>query len=121
LRALHELRVLAHIVELHQLAKDPERLLFHRRETPSSPRFTMTAFELTRYLDYCSDMLALIGNLAALYAQRHDDPVVLDAVDAIEALTTGISQKIWQKMAIINMTLGTAEKAHESRQVAALD
>ena len=105
LKALYELRVLAHVVEMHQLAKDPERVLHHGPRTASSPVVTMTAFELTRYLDYCSDMLALIGNLAALHAQRYDDPVALDAVDAIERLTTGISQKIWQKIVIINTAL----------------
>ena len=62
----------------------------------------MTAFQLTRYLDYCSEMLALIGNLAALYAARTADAVVLDAIDAIESLTSALSAKIWQKIVIIN-------------------
>ncbi len=105
LKAVNELRVLAHVVEMHQLTKDPERLLFPEQRTASSPSFTMTAFALTRYLDYCSDMLAVISNLAALYAERYDDPVALDAVDAIERLTTGLSQKIWQKMMIITTTV----------------
>jgi len=102
--------VLAHVVEMHQLDKDPERLLHPGGSTASSPELTMNAFELTRYLTYCSEMLAVLGNLAALYAQRHDDPVALDSVDAIELLTTGISQKIWQKMMIINITLGNQER-----------
>lgn len=105
LKALYELRVLAHVVEMHQLNKDPERVLHQGPRTPSSPVITMTAFELIRYLGYCSDLLAVIGNLAALYAQRYDDPVALDAVDAIERLSTGISQKIWQKIVIINTAL----------------
>jgi hypothetical protein len=63
----------------------------------------MTPFELTRYLDYCSEMLALIGNLSALYVRQLDDAVVLDAVDAIESLTAAISQKIWQKIQIISI------------------
>jgi hypothetical protein len=113
LKAVYELRVLAHVVEMHQLTKDPERLLFPGQPTPSSPLVSMTPFELTRYLDYCSDMLAVISNLAALYAQRYDDPVALDAVDAIERLTTGISQKIWQKMMILNTTVG-AERPGQS-------
>jgi hypothetical protein len=106
LKALHELRVLAHVVELHQLTKDPDRLIYPQRATDSSPALAMTAFELTRYLDYCSEMLALIGNLAALYAQRYDDPVVLDAIDAIESLTSAMSTKIWQKITIINTAAG---------------
>lgn len=108
LRALHELRVLAHVVELHQLTKDPERLVFIGQETPSSPALSLTPFELTRYLNYCSEMLALIGNVSALYVRRLDDSVVLDAVDAIESLTAAISQKIWQKIQITSTLFGGA-------------
>src|SRR5262249_25319826 len=102
LTALHELRVLAHVVDLHQLTKDPDRLFYPERATPSSPPLSMQAFELTRYLDYCSEMLSVIGNLAALYAQQYPDRVVLDAVDTIESLTAAMSTKIWQKITIID-------------------
>jgi len=104
LKAVHELRSLAHIVDTHQLTKDPERLLQTGAETPVSPERTMTAFELSRYLDYCTEMLSLIGKLAALHSQRFDDPVVLDAVDDMEELTNGLSRKIWQKIALIHRT-----------------
>src|SRR5439155_8036906 len=50
--ALHELRSMAHIVDMHQLTKDPERLLTGGPATPSSPQRTMSPFELGRYLDY---------------------------------------------------------------------
>jgi hypothetical protein len=36
-------------------------------------------------------MLALIGKLAALYAERMRDGVVIDAVNDIENLTTGLA------------------------------
>ena len=49
----------------------------------------MTPFELNRYLDYCSDALALISKIAALYVQGFQDPVLLDAVDDVEDLTAG--------------------------------
>jgi len=102
LKAIHELRALAHVIDMHQLTKDPERLLSHRTETPSSPKLNLTAAELERYLDYCSEMLSLIGKLAALYVQKFDDPVALAAVNEVEDLTTGLSRKIWQKIMIIN-------------------
>ena len=102
LKAIHELRALAHVVDMHQLTKDPERLLAHRLETPSSPKHNLTAPELGRYLDYCSEMLSLIGKLAALYVQKFDDPVALNAVNEVEDLTTGLSRKIWQKISILN-------------------
>jgi hypothetical protein len=107
LRALHELRVLAHVVELHQLTKDPDRLIYADLATPSSPMLAMTSFELMRYLDYCSEMLAVIGNLSAVYAMHLDDAVVLDAVDAIESLTAAISQKIWQKIQVTQTVFGS--------------
>ena len=62
----------------------------------------MTDFELSRYLNYCSEMLSLIGKVAALYVQRFDDPVALSAVNEMEDLTTGLSRKIWQKIMILN-------------------
>jgi len=102
LRAMHELRSLAHIVDTHQLTKDPEVLLRPGSSTPSSPVRTMTAFELSRYLDYCSEMLSLLGKIAALYVQEFDDPTVLDAVDDMEDLTIGLARKIWQKIALLN-------------------
>src|SRR5947207_5272269 len=54
LKALHELRAMAHIVDMHQLTKDPESY-FGRGQRRASPlRREMTPFELNRYLDYCS-------------------------------------------------------------------
>lgn len=103
LGALRELRALAHIVDMHQLTKDPDRVVERGDpRTPSSPQATMTQPELARYLDYCSEMLALNSKVAALYAQNLDDPVVLAAVDEVEALTSGLSAKIWQKLVILN-------------------
>jgi hypothetical protein len=96
LKAIHELRALAHIVDMHQLTKDPESALRGK----SSKRL-MTPFELTRYLDYCSDALALISKIAALYVQEFQDPVLLDAVDDVEDLSAGFSRKIWQKITIL--------------------
>jgi hypothetical protein len=61
----------------------------------------MTQFELTRYLDYCAEMLALVGKLAALYAEGVRDSVVINAVNDIENLTSGLGRKIWQKITII--------------------
>jgi hypothetical protein len=100
LKAIHELRALAHIVDMHQLAKDPETAL--RGASAKAPgKRVMTPFELTRYLDYCSDAMALISKIAALYVQGFQDPVLLDAVDDVEDLTAGFSRKIWQKITIL--------------------
>ena len=102
LRRLHQLRSVAHIVDMHQLTKDPERLLVAREDTPSSPERTMTRAELGRYLDYCSELLALTAKVGALFAQRMDDAVVLQAVNEVEDLTNGLSRKIWQKITLLD-------------------
>ncbi len=102
LNALHELRSLAHVIDMHQLTKEPERALKRGKSTPSSPDEEFTLFELSRYLDYCSEMLSLIGKIAALYLQEFNDPVALNAVNEIESLTTNLSRKIWQKIMIIH-------------------
>jgi len=102
LKAIHELRALAHIVDMHQLSKDPESYFAPAdRSAPSSSGRRMTTFELNRYLDYCSESLACISKIAALYAQGFQDPVLLDAVDDVEDLTAGFSRKIWQKITIL--------------------
>lgn len=109
LAAVHELRSLAHIVDMHQLTKDPEQLATSLPPTASSPKRTMTDVELVRYLDYCAEMLALISKVGALYVQRYTDPVVLSAVDEIEDLTDGLSRKIWQKIIIMGHVYGGGE------------
>lgn len=106
LASLHELRSIAHIVDMHQLTKDPEQVLNPDMErTESSPSRVMSRFELSRYLDYCSELLSLVGKLASLHAQYLRDSVILDAVNDIESLSVGLSRKIWQKIVILD-TIG---------------
>ena len=102
LRALHELRSIAHIVDMHQLTKDPEYLLTPQMVTASSPTRAMTRFELARYFDYCSELLSLTSKLAALHAQYLNDPVVLGAVNDVESLAGQLSGKIWQKIMLLD-------------------
>ena len=98
LKEIHQLRSLAHVIDMHQLTKDPEHTINSTRHTASSPKDSMSMHEITRYLDYCSEMLSMIGKLAALYVQDFDDEVAVAAVNEIENLTTGLSRKIWQKI-----------------------
>jgi hypothetical protein len=106
LTALHELRSIVHVIDMHQLTKDPSMGVSLGGKTPSSPARTLSRFEVTRYLDYCSEMLSLTSKVAVLYAQVFPDPVVTDAVSDIERITAGLSQKIWQKIMILQ-TLGS--------------
>ena len=94
--AVNELRAISHVIDMHQLTKDPSHVIAGiGQRTRSSPQRTLTPYQLTRYLDYCSEMLSLVGKLAALYAQSTTDSLVLQSVNDIETLTNGISRKIW--------------------------
>lgn len=101
LRLLHRLRSLAHVIDMHQLTKDPERFQDGYVATPQSPDPGLGPRDMERYLEYCSEMLSLVGKAAALVAEETHDDVVLDAVAGIETLTTGMSRKIWQKISLL--------------------
>jgi len=102
LAALRELRAVAHIIDMHQLTKDPEWVMGRGEQTAVLPPRRMSRFEVSRYLDYCSEMLSITGKIAALYIQEFDDDVALAAVNEVENLTTGLSRKIWQKLMIVH-------------------
>lgn len=107
---LHGLRSIIHVIDMHQLTKDPSQGARIGSATPSSPARLLSPYELTRYLDYCSEMLSLAAKTAALYAQAIPDPVIIEAVGDIERLTAGLSAKIWQKIMIVEQdrTAGSA-------------
>ncbi|MGE0852319.1 MAG: hypothetical protein AB7O44_22300 [Hyphomicrobiaceae bacterium] len=113
LKALHELRSIVHVIDMHQLTKDPSTVVSVGGKTASSPARTLSRFELTRYLDYCSEMLSLTAKVAVLFAQGFPEPTVTDAVSDIERIAAGLSQKIWQKIIILE-ALG--EQAVGARQ-----
>jgi len=103
IKSLNKLRALAHVVDMHQLTKDP--ILIHDKslhDTQNSPKRTFTKFELQRYLEYCSELLSLIAKIAALYPQNLPDDVVVRVANEIEMLTSGISRKVWQKLMVLN-------------------
>ncbi len=103
---LHELRSIAHVIDMHQLTKDPTRITGtdDGLSTQSSPVRDMSAFELSRYLDYCAEMLSITGKLAALYTSASRDGLVIQSVNEIEELTTNLSRKIWQKIMILHQS-----------------
>jgi hypothetical protein len=102
--AMHELRAMAHIVDMHQLTKDPESVHSHI-PTKSSPKRFDSTFLLGRYLDYCSELLSLISKIGALYVQEFPDPQALVAADQLSTLTNGLSRNIWQKIMILDRAI----------------
>ncbi len=99
LKVLHEIRSIVHVIDMHQLTKDPSRR--QQENTPNSPEIKLTPAEMGRYFDYCSEMLSIAGKVSALYAQAIEDPIILQAVNEIESLTTSLSRKIWQKIMLL--------------------
>ena len=99
---LHELRAFAHVIDMHQLTKDPTVILKAGPRTASSPDRSMTEFQLARYLEYCAEMLSLTGKLSAVYAGQTKDPVVVDAAGDVENLCTDLGRKVWQKIMILS-------------------
>jgi preprotein translocase subunit Sss1 len=97
--ALHELRAMAHIVDMHQLRKDPETFVGTHE---GNDKRKMTPLEMARYLQYSTELLAIISKVAALYVEGLPDTQTLEAADRVENLTTGLSRKIWQKISLLD-------------------
>lgn len=100
LDSLHRLRSFAHVVDMHQLTKDPYNILAPNEE--GDPRFN-TPVHLVRYLDFCTDLLSINSKLAALHVQYFQDDQVLNSVNEVEILSLELSRKIWQKIMILDV------------------
>lgn len=101
LQAVHELRAMAHIIDMHQLTKDPD-LLGHPTETINVGGRPMDAVAIGRYLHFCTELLAVVSKVGQLYVQDFPDSGAQTAVDQFENLATGLSGKIWQKLMILD-------------------
>jgi hypothetical protein len=101
LRAIHELRAMAHLVDMHQLSKAPDRI-----GSEDGPRMDdgklMTTEEVRAYLNYCTELLANLSKIGQLYVQDFPDAPAGAAVDQFENLATGLTGKIWQKIMILD-------------------
>jgi hypothetical protein len=105
---LNELRSIIHVIDMHQFSKDPSELL------SAESTEGMTRTDLTRYLGYCSIMLSLGAKLAALYAQKLPDAIVIDAASDLQNVAGGLSLKIWQKISILESYEDSREKSRLS-------
>ncbi|MFT4296648.1 MAG: hypothetical protein QM582_14675 [Micropruina sp.] len=101
LATLQRLRSLAHVVDMHQLTKDPERLRPDFHTTTATVPLRMTSIELANYLDYCSELLSMVGKTAALFGEDTDDRTTLSTIAGIEDLTNQLSVKIWTKISLL--------------------
>jgi len=104
LKALQELNALAQVIDLVQLDKDPDRLHFSTEQrSAKSPTLgkANTAFLLSRYLDYCGELLSVLGKVACLYRERISDEVVLSRLGDFDRLTNQLRTNIGGKMGLI--------------------
>jgi hypothetical protein len=105
LKALQELNELAQVVDLIQLDKDPDRLHFSKEQrTDKSPTLgkANTAFLLSRYLDYCAELLSILAKVGCLYRDKVSDEVVLSRLGDFDRLTNQLRANISTKMSLIS-------------------
>ncbi len=101
LAKLHRLRSLAHIIDMHQLTKEPESL----RDAfagGTDGDVDLTPEQVEYYLEYCTELLSMVSKAAALCAEESQDDIVLNTVSTIETLTMGMSRKVWQKITVLS-------------------
>jgi hypothetical protein len=104
LKAISELRAVAHIVDMHQLAKDQSIEEFRERTTPE---------KMDSYLHACIALLALLSKVGQLYVEHFPDTVATSAVNDFEMISTGLSNKIWMKILDLKRSDGTLAKHEE--------
>lgn len=114
LKNLHEIRTIAHVIDMHQLTKDSKNLNVNRTE--HSPERVLNNYELCRYLEYCIEMLSLSSKMATIYANKFDDEIVLNSINEIEELTTGLCNKIWQKIIMVKNEINDLESKYSNNQ-----
>ncbi|GGM12700.1 hypothetical protein ACFQBY_06725 [Promicromonospora citrea] len=102
LTKLHRLRSLAHIIDMHQLTKEPESLRDAFAGSLDDHDVDLTPEQVEYYLEYCTELLSIVGKAAALCAEESQDDIVLNTVSTIETLTMGMSRKVWQKISVLN-------------------
>jgi hypothetical protein len=102
MKAIRGLRAMAHIIDMHQLPKDPARVM-------SDDPHPLSAEQMGQYLHYCTELLAVLSKIGQLYIQDLPDATASAAVDQFENLATSLSQKIWQKIIILDRIRADAE------------
>jgi hypothetical protein len=101
LDVLHKLRSLAHVIDMHQVMKDPKRVISPYHPTDASEPEPLDVEHLHHYFAYCSELLSLVAKTSALCAESSGDSVVLENVRGIESLSSEITTRIWQKIAVL--------------------
>jgi hypothetical protein len=105
LKKLDELRGVAHVTDLLQIAKSPTLLLY---SDPSTGSEVEDIRQMTEYLSYGAELQSLTAKVAAVYGRWCSDAAVHAAIDGIERLCTDLERKSLQKVLLL-------EQIHQRR------
>jgi hypothetical protein len=92
---IEELREFAHVIDVSQLYYTPDLYRYRRGAQPGDPAIDET------YLLHCTQMLAVISNLASLYTRGATGDSILRAASEVEMLAIAISTKHLTKAEVV--------------------
>ncbi len=101
LEFIEELREFLHVIDVTQLYYTP--VLYN--SDPGAPR-TAVSLDYTYFL-YCTQMLALISNLAPLYTRGAAGDSILRAASEVELLANAITVKLLSKAESVRLASAT--------------
>lgn len=90
---INKLRSFLHVIDMHQQTKNLINV--------DSSKEKISNQKLREYLEHSSKMISLVSKIAALYIQKFQDEDIITKVNEIENLSTGLTQKIWQKIIVL--------------------
>lgn len=106
-KRLDELRGVAHVTDMLQIAKCPTRLLYSDPST-TIPDTALDVRQMTEYLSYAAELQSLTAKVAAVYGRWSTDAAVHAAIDGIERLCADLERKSLQKVLLL-------EQIHQRR------
>jgi hypothetical protein len=95
LASIEELREFIHVIDLTQLYYTPE---LYDVDVPDSP--AQAGLDHT-YLLFCTQMIGVISNLAALYGRGGANDSILRAVSEVDMLASAVSTKLLSKVPMV--------------------
>lgn len=101
LESISELREFTHVIDITQLYYTPDIYVSDAEDSPS--RFDHT------YLFFCTQMLGVITNLAALYTRGASSDSIWRAASEVETLANSIATKLVSKTETVHL-MSTANR-----------
>lgn len=106
--SLGELLDLIHVIDLTQIYYTPE--LYQDETLPARSPFS---FDHT-YLLFCTEMLAVIRNLAPLYARGSVSDSIWRAVSEVVMLANAIEDRLFSKAEVVRLATAAARVTETS-------